>query len=300
MDKTIKVLVIVFAILGIGIFGYHWVNQWHQKKLAQAVQQEKTECMERMVQMESEIQKLSGMLQVQGQSPPSSEYLTNVFGSAKPLAAIQPEAVDCGQVTAQVVSFFKYLDSKGYTITQTSTMQSAQMFDTVFRRLTAKPPINVGEMEDIAGLISNVTHLYRVLGKENLILIRDVIKNESAVVEPAMSVLFAWVTACGGSNQQKIQRPDLKALYQYASFFLNTLGGRSYMLRREGKLRMLVNYYAILVIDMSNDAGLNSFGLDIRPHLDYLLYDLNNQKGLEYRERYLTRLAALKDKYPSQ
>jgi hypothetical protein len=62
-------------------------------------------------------------------------------------------------------------------------------------------------------------------------------------------------------------------------------------------MRMLVNYYALLVLDMANDSKLNSYGLDIRPHLDFIFYDLNNQKGLLYRQRYLTRLAAVQDKY---
>ena len=89
----------------------------------------------------------------------------------------------------------------------------------------------------------------------------------------------------------------MKQIYPYAAYFLNTLGGRSYLLRRDSKIRMLVNYYAVLTVDMANDNNYNAYGLDIRPYIDYLFYDINNQKGLMYRERYLTRLAALKDKY---
>ena len=46
-------------------------------------------------------------------------------------------------------------------------------------------------------------------------------------------------------------------------FFLNTLGGRSYMLRRESKLRMLVSYYAILIVDRANDEKFNRYGIDV-------------------------------------
>jgi hypothetical protein len=70
----------------------------------------------------------------------------------------------------------------------------------------------------------------------------------------------------------------MKTIYEYATFFLNTLGGRSYMLRRDSKMRMLVNYYALLAVDMANDTGRNIYGIDIRPHIDYLFYDINNQK----------------------
>jgi hypothetical protein len=116
-------------------------------------------------------------------------------------------------------------------------------------------------------------------------------------VEPAMAVMFTWFTACGKNAAKSISQPSLKELYQYACFFLNTLGGRSYLLRREAKLRVLVNYYAVLILDMANDAKLNAYGLDIRPYMDYLFHDLSNQKGLMYRQRYLTRLAALQNKY---
>ena len=78
---------------------------------------------------------------------------------------------------------------------------------------------------------------------------------------------------------------------------MNTLGGRSYLLRRDAKLRMLVNYYSLLIIDLANEAKLNAYGLDIRPYLDYVFYDINNQKGLMYRQRYLSRLSALQNKY---
>jgi hypothetical protein len=152
-------------------------------------------------------------------------------------------------------------------------------------------------MEDIYSLVRNVTHFYRILGKDRIDLIKEILKSESAVVEPAMAVMFSWMTACDKSPSGDLDHPNLKSLYQYACYFLNTLGGRGYLLRRETKLRMLINYYALLTVDMANDAKINSYGIDIRPHLDYLFYDINNQKGLMYRQRYLSRLSALLNKY---
>jgi hypothetical protein len=142
-----------------------------------------------------------------------------------------------------------------------------------------------------------VTHLYRILGKERILQIKELLANEAAVVEPAISVLYNWVTICNAGEGGPTDPAKLKSLYQYACFFLNSLGGRSYLLRRESKLRMLINYYSLLVLDKANDAQFNAYGLDIRPHLDYLFYDINNQKGLLYRQRYLTQLVALRSKY---
>jgi hypothetical protein len=293
MDKTVKVLIVLFALVGIGLFGYHYINQWHARILDKAVDQERKQANEKIAQMEAKVNRLTEELGGQQQAQPSKSELVNAFGAAKPMESISSETVDCGQVAGQVVAFFQYLDSKAYLIWPGINMRAEDLFDQISRQLTAKPPVNVGEMDDIYSLVHNVTHFYTVLGKERVDLVKEILKSESEVLEPAMAVMFAWITACNANTKQL----DLNTLYQYAHFFLNTLGGRSYLLRREAKLRILVNYYSLLVIDMANDAKLNAFGFDIRPHLDYVFYDINNQKGLMYRPRYLSRLRALQNKY---
>jgi hypothetical protein len=293
MDKTVKALVVIFAVVGIGLFGYHWISQWHTKSLNQALDKEHQQELEKIAQLEAQIHRLTEELGVQQQSQPSKTDLVNVFGAAKPMAPITPEVVDCKQITVQVVSFFQYLDSKSYLIWPGNNLRAEELFEQIAKKLSAKPPVNVGEMENIYSLVRNVTHFYRVLGKDRIDLIKEILKSESEVLEPAMAVLFAWVSACHSGSEQI----NLNTLYQYAHFFLNTLGGRSYLLRRDNKLRVLVDYYCLLIIDMANDAKLNAYGLDIRPHLDYVFYDINNQKGLMYRQRYLSRLRALQNKY---
>ncbi len=297
MDKTVKVLVVVFAVMGIGLFGSYWFNQWHSKTMQEYVDKEKEKHLSRIAELEAEIQKLTEEAGMEYQSMPSRSELENVFGKTKAMAPMAPEAVDCDQITRQVVAFFQYLDSKAYLIWPGMDMRAEELFESVSKQLAASPPINVGEMEDIYSLVRNVTHFYRILGKERIDLIKEILKSESTVVEPAMSVMFSWMTACGNMPSRDPGHPSLKSLYQYACYFLNTLGGRGYLLRRETKLRMLINYYALLTIDMANDAKINSYGIDIRPHLDYLFYDINNQKGLMYRQRYLSRLSALQTKY---
>jgi hypothetical protein len=293
MDKTVKVLIILFAMVGIGLFGYHFINQWHTKTLDQAVHQERQHELEKIAQLEAKINRLTDELGVQQRSEPSKSEMVNVFGEAKPLDSIKPEVVDCKQIKGQVTAFFQYLDSKAYLIWPGNNMRAEDLFHQIARQLAAKPPVNVGEMEDIYNLMHNVTHFYSVLGKDRIDLIKEILKSESDVLEPAMAVMFAWVTTCNKGSKDI----DLNTLYQYAHFFLSTLGGRSYLLRRQAKVRILVNYYSLLIIDMANDAKLNAYGFDIRPHLDHVFYDINNQKGLMYRQRYLSHLRALQNKY---
>jgi hypothetical protein len=297
MDKTVKVLVVVFAVMGIGLFGSYWFNQWHSSTVTKHLDKEKEKHLGRIAELEAEIQKLTEEAGIAYKGIPSRSELENVFGETKAMTPMAPEALDCEQVTRQVVAFFQYLDSKAYLIWPGMDMRAEQLFDSVSKQLAANPPINVGEMEDIYSLVRNVTHFYRILGKDRIDLIKEILNSESTVVEPAMAVMFSWMTACSSASANSMDHPSLKSLYQYACYFLNTLGGRGYLLRRETKLRMLMNYYALLTVDLANDAKLNAYGIDIRPHLDYLFYDINNQKGLLYRQRYLSRLSALQTKY---
>lgn len=297
MEKTVKVLVLVFAVMGIGLFGYYWFHQWHSSTMQEHLNKEKEKHLSRIAELEAEIKKLTEEAGAAHQSMPSKSELENVFGETKAMPPMAPETVDCDQITRQVVAFFQYLDSKAYLIWPGMDMRAEELFDSVSKQLAASPPINVGEMENISSLVRNVTHLYRILGRKRIDLIKEILKSESAVLEPAMAVIFSWMTACGNAPSSGLNYPSLKSLYQYACYFLNTLGGRGYLLRRETKLRMLINYYALLTVDMANDAKINSYGIDIRPHLDYLFYDINNQKGLMYRQRYLSLLSALQTKY---
>jgi hypothetical protein len=297
MDRTVKWLVILFAAAAIALFGFHWAQQWHNRTVQQALEGEKAECLQRMAEMEAQIHKLGEELETQQQGAQPKADFTDVFGSARPLTPLNPEGADCNQVTREVVAFFTYLDSKAYLVWPGNSMRAEELFDDIYKKLVAAPPINVGEMEELSSLVRNVAHFYRVLGKDRIELLKEILKSESAVLEPAISVIFTWMTACNGPLQSAKAQHSLGNLYPYACFFLNTLGGRSYLLRRDAKLRILVSYYALLIVDMANDAKLNSYGLDIRPHLDYVFYDINNQKGLMYRQRYLARLVALQSKY---
>jgi hypothetical protein len=86
-------------------------------------------------------------------------------------------------------------------------------------------------------------------------------------------------------------------MYEYAGFLLNTLGGRSYLLRRSPKVRALTTYYCVLALDRANDEELNSKGIDIRPYIKSSLMEIKNQIGLIYQKEYIAKLSELSLKY---
>jgi len=80
---------------------------------------------------------------------------------------------------------------------------------------------------------------------------------------------------------------------------LNTLGGRSYLFRRESGTRLLVNYYSVLVIDRANREGINRHGIDLARILPLLTREIEATGQLIYRETYLDNLYDLLEKYPA-
>ena len=115
-----------------------------------------------------------------------------------------------------------------------------------------------------------------------------------------MSTFFQWFTADSGGPAQSADRPSSAVMYEYAGYLLNTLGGRSYLLRRNPKVRALATYYCVLVLDMANERELNSKGIDIRPYLKSSLLEIKNQIGLIHQKKYIAKLSELNLKYQTE
>ncbi|MBR9987110.1 MAG: hypothetical protein KFF68_14505 [Desulfosarcina sp.] len=297
MNRTLATVAVVFALIVVGLVTYFMVNKWHRNRMDVGRQQAQKECLEVIQKMEADLEEMRAQLETERQMRPGDEVFPTVFGTPAPDRNTDAMPVDCEKVDAQVLSFFTYLDSRSNLSVQEVKGGSAGFLRECAALLMADPPVNIGEMQELFRLVKNVTHFYRVLGKKRLMLAKDILVTEERVLEPAMALFYAFIAECGKPLIGDAQPLSMDRLYDYAGYFLNTLGGRSYLLRRESKMRMLVSYYAILIVDRANDEKFNRYGIDVRPYIDYLFYDISNQKGLTYRERYLTRLTALRNKY---
>jgi hypothetical protein len=284
-------------ILGfIGYFGYHQIMEWHQKELATAVRQEQNAFEEKSWTLKEEIQKLEEELAVQKKARVPEEKLTEVFGKDAAGFPLR-EDTDCEDLEQQIKAFFIYLDAQEYPIVQESAHGSYDEFRQMVRQLSENPPKVTGETTDIVSLTRNMAHFYKILGKRRIQFGKDVLHNESDIIESMMATFFGFYTSDKCCQKDLRGCPGLGVLYQYAGFFLNTVGGRSYLLRRDSKVRILTTYYAILILDKANDAILNRYGIDIRPHINLSIDDIRNQKNLIYPEQYLTNLYQLQEKY---
>ena len=207
------------------------------------------------------------------------------------------ERVDCQRLEKKITSFLAYIAGQSYMENFQAEKSTPDLFRQIVADLSKKPPMVVGEMKDLSSLINNVAHFYRVLGEDRIKLIVTILDKESGLVEDAMANFYAWFSSCGECKQRETPCPSIEVLYQYAGFFLNTLAGRSYLLRRDSKVRTLTTYYSVLILDRANDESLNPYGIDIRPYINLSSYEIAGLKGLAYKKRYLKKLQALTNKY---
>ncbi len=297
MERFIKISIAVVVLGAIAYFCYSLISGWYKSNIETAknqerkLWQEKTETLvEKIGNLEEEITELKG-------KPIPQEKLTEVFGEV-PLPIPKTEnTISFSEIERQIAAFFAYLDEKEYVQAHKLSGGTYHQYELSVDKLSKIVPIVSGETESLYNLFLNIAHFYRVLGKKRVILIREILTNESEILESVMKTFYLWYMFENETEEKIKGRPSFSVLYEYAGFFLNTLGGRGYLLRRDSKVRILTTYYCVLILDIANDKGLNSDGIDIRPHIERNFNDITNQIGLIHQKAYLRELENLKRKY---
>jgi hypothetical protein len=283
-------VLIVIAVVAWSLF-----TDWQDRRTETARQQESKEWQQRAEALSKKVAELETELKtVQDEKAPEGKA-AEVFGPAA-AAGASPEKPAGGESNdRQILAFFTYLDGRDYVKAYGLDGGTYAQYTAAVAELSASLPKVAGETESLYTTLKNVSHFFRVLGKKRTELVADIFKNEQEILEPAMRVFYQWATGPAGTLQGK---PTLPVMYEYTSFFLNTLGGRSYLMRRDSKLRLLATYYCILVLDRANDNGVNPNGVDIRPLIGLSANDIRSQKGLIHQKSYLAELSRLAGKYP--
>ena len=248
------------------------------------------------------------LIRGQGESPPeetgqrtegAAPGVTVPPGTRTPDTPRTPAAGDaCAETREKLQGLFAYLDRQEYIAAHRLAGGSFGHFQGLLTRLLQRPPFVMRETDDLVQVLQNRAHFFRVLGKKNTLLIREILRKEGDSMESAFAILYQALSLqeqCGAAGSA-LQAP-LQDVYPYAVYFLNTLGGSSYLIRRDSRVRMLTQYYSILILDQANRHRLNRLGLDIRPPLDALLGDLQGAANLTRKEEYRETLRKVRAKY---
>ncbi|WP_073612445.1 hypothetical protein [Desulfopila aestuarii] len=228
--------------------------------------------------------------------------------------AVQPEEQQAGTIDqpeapgsshqepsesrAAIEAFYSHLDQQPYVRNFHFDSASNVYFSQLIQKMLDTPPVVSGETNDLFTILQNTAHFFRVVGRQNILAMKAIISHEHQSYEKILSDFYSI------SKQPDYLREsfsiDLKedALYDYAGFFLTTMGGRLYLFRRDSSLRMIVSYYSILVVEEAVQSGRNRHGIDIRPAIDNLIGEIENSGNqLQLKEHYLDNLYDLKEKY---
>jgi len=291
----VKIAVIIIIFLALGYVAFRLVGSWHKRVIDTAVDQQKKVWQVEEGALKEKIANLQEELRLQG-GIVSEEKLFEAFGDDATLI-FPGGTVNCDVLERQIKALYSYLDQKDYIKAYNLENGTFGLFQETEKYLSEKPPTVIGETRDLITLLRNLAHFYRVLGKKRLILIQEILKNEADIIEPAMAIFFTWLTHDDDCKVEKVSPPSLKILYEYSGFFLNTIGGHSYLFRRDSKVRTLISYYSVLLLDRANEKALNPYGIDIRPFINFSTYDIGSRKGLIYQRQYMSELEVLKRKY---
>jgi len=205
---------------------------------------------------------------------------------------------DCHHLATRLHGFFTHLDAQPYIQKSLAGRHAQEYFLGLAHKLLNQPPVVSRETDDLYTMLKNMAHFFRVIGGNNITLIKTILSRERDTIEDVIGDFHAWATGPRCEEPIFPFHPPLEKMYEYAGFFLNSLGGRSYLFRRDSRSRLLVNYYSILVVDLANDRGLNRHGIDLRPLIPLAIDEIENTTQLIYKEQYLDTLYRLEKKYP--
>lgn len=228
--------------------------------------------------------------------PPEEPESQIVPGESVPTEAETVEA-QCLVVADKLHGFFQHLDSRDYIRSFELKENSQAYFTALAYRLLDNPPVVSRESDDLYTILRNMAHFFRIIGKDNILLIKSILDRERDKIEDVAAEFYFWTSSGICKSDRFSFKPTLAKMYEYAGFFLNTMGGRSYLFRRDSRSRLLVNYYSILLVDQANEKGLNRHGIDITLLIPLLVREIESSNQLIYKENYLDRLYALLEKY---
>jgi hypothetical protein len=198
----------------------------------------------------------------------------------------------------QIKNFYRHLDQQKYIQARHLNAPSQVYFTTLIQKLLDTPPVVIRETDDLLTILKNNTHFFKILGKDNILLMKEILNQEQDKIEDLLASYFLLTTPPISSGQAVSLNIPEDSMFKYASFFLNTMGGRLYLTRRDSGTRMLISYYALLIAHQANLDGKNQDGLQLQPAVDLLTAEMETGgRHLRYQEAYLDKLYDLKEKY---
>ena len=198
----------------------------------------------------------------------------------------------------ELESFFLRLDDRDYIKTFNLGAPSNAYFPALIQRLVDNPPVVTGETEDLFTILQNTAHFFRIIGKDNILILKGILDRERETFEQTLADFYDLTKEPEYLQERFNLEVPPDSLYLYSGFFLNTMGGRLYLFRRDSMSRMVVSFYAIKILETANRQGRNKYGIEIKSAINNLIDEIESSRiDLKLRDYYLDYLYELKEKY---
>lgn len=233
------------------------------------------------------------------QGDPTAETSDNALEQSTPAPSpLLPVRENIPSAVEIINGFYRYLDQQKYIQARHLDAPSQVYFPRLIQKLLDNPPVVIRETDDLYTILKNNTHFFKFLGKDNILLLKEILRQEQDKIEDVLASYYLLTSPPISSPQDISLTIPEEAMLKYASFFLNTMGGRLYLSRRDSRTRMLVTYYAILLVNQANIDVKNQYGLQLQPAIDMLTAEMETGGDhLRYKDAYLDTLYDLKEKY---
>lgn len=298
--QTYTIVICIIFLGALGFLGYIMLESRHKKDLNESLEQEISEWQEKNEELEDKIDTLKKTVSTLTGDPDliEDENIISDDGSESESSSKGLEnTIPVEDIESRIASFFVHLDEQSYIKKYELEGSSYDEYEEVIQKLSEKTPFLGNETESLYNMFLNIAHFFRVLGRDRVSMIKDILENENENMESTMRNFYLWYIYDNEDGEKIKGRPSSQVLYEYASFFLNTIGGRNYLMRRDSKIRILTSYYSVLILDRANDMKQNPNGIDIRPYLRLVMSDLSNKSGFKFHYEYMKNLKRLKIKY---
>jgi hypothetical protein len=196
--------------------------------------------------------------------------------------------------------FFAYLDQQPSIRHLDLQGGTKERFKIILKKLSSRLPVPAGEGIDPRILTANVYHFFRTLDRQDIRLIKEIIRHERENMEMDLRMFFRWFMEGDGDPDLDRLRPSLATAYPYAGYLLNTIGGRAYLLRRPSTVRVLLTYYSLLIAYQADKERKNSYGIDLYPYVRALEEEITHYPDLQYQQEYLEKLDHIRQYYVSK
>lgn len=198
----------------------------------------------------------------------------------------------------EIEQFYAQLDQQDYLQDFGVEEKSRPYLSKLLQKLADNPPVVLRETDNLYTLLKNSSHFFRVLGKKNIQILKGLVDRDPPRLERILKAYYDLRSDSGQLPEEFGLSLPSESLTAYAGYFLNSMGGRLYLFRRPPGTRMLVSYYAILIIDQANSAGNQPLGIDLRPAINALIKEMEDGgTSLQFRQQYLETLYRLEGKY---